>query len=302
MPAENATNFTAGQRAAMFIAHPSHELRVFGWLHQARPLTFVLTDGSGRSGLPRLGKTSELLESAGSKKGTIFGRMRDLEVYEALLRHDHKLFIDMTDELAEALAGEEIDYIAGDASEGVNVSHEACRLMIGAAAEKASRMTGRSIANYDFIVVGDPDDCPEEIISESICIELDQAMLLRKIESARLLLPMLFTDEFNVVLLGEMLEASSPLSPEEQKQHPIYKNPDVERKISGMLNGVGIEDFIRERLRPAGNREGLSGMPADPPFFETYGEKLVAEGIYREVIRYHRHLLPLGEALWDHIG
>lgn len=32
-------------RAALVVAHPGHELRVYGWLEQARPRVFVLTDG-----------------------------------------------------------------------------------------------------------------------------------------------------------------------------------------------------------------------------------------------------------------
>src|SRR5207253_5484219 len=34
-----------GGRAALVIAHPGHELRVYHWLRLARPSVFILTDG-----------------------------------------------------------------------------------------------------------------------------------------------------------------------------------------------------------------------------------------------------------------
>ena len=33
-------------RTALFVAHPGHELRIYGWLERARPQVHVLTDGS----------------------------------------------------------------------------------------------------------------------------------------------------------------------------------------------------------------------------------------------------------------
>jgi len=71
---------------ALVIAHPGHELRVHGWLEKARPLVFVLTDGSGRSGLPRLNSTRKVLLDAGAKTGPIFGRFTDAETYASIPR------------------------------------------------------------------------------------------------------------------------------------------------------------------------------------------------------------------------
>ncbi|MGE0128099.1 MAG: hypothetical protein AB7U82_08465 [Blastocatellales bacterium] len=70
-------------RAALVVAHPSHELRVHGWLETARPLVFVLTDGSGRSGKSRLDWTTQVLERAGVERGRVYGRLTDLEEYVA---------------------------------------------------------------------------------------------------------------------------------------------------------------------------------------------------------------------------
>src|SRR6267142_6198654 len=48
------------RRAALVVAHPSHELRVHGWLQMCHPWVLVLTDGSGRTGEPRLLSTRKV--------------------------------------------------------------------------------------------------------------------------------------------------------------------------------------------------------------------------------------------------
>src|SRR5579883_1534118 len=105
------------KRAALIIAHPGHELRAHGWLEAARPITCVLTDGSGGAGEPRLESTSRVLASAGATPGPVYGRLSDRAIYAALLDHDTALFTGLVEELAQALLDCEIDYVAGDARE-----------------------------------------------------------------------------------------------------------------------------------------------------------------------------------------
>src|SRR5438552_300306 len=73
-----------GCRAALVIAHPGHELRVHAWVELARPLAFVLTDGSGHTGQSRLASTSRLLERTGAAPGGIYGRLTDRALYAAI--------------------------------------------------------------------------------------------------------------------------------------------------------------------------------------------------------------------------
>lgn len=80
-------------RAALVVAHPSHELLVHGWLQLNRPQVFVLTDGSGRSGSSRLSQTTRLLEQVGAQRGSIYGRLTDLEAYAINLKHNVSYFI-----------------------------------------------------------------------------------------------------------------------------------------------------------------------------------------------------------------
>src|ERR1051326_4543446 len=80
-------------RAALMIGHPGHELRMHGWLESVRPIVFILTDGSGRTGQSRLDSTTQILARAGATPGSIYGRLTDLALYTALLEQDFDLFI-----------------------------------------------------------------------------------------------------------------------------------------------------------------------------------------------------------------
>lgn len=47
----------------------------------------------------------------------------------------------------------------------------------------------------------------------------------------------------------------------------------------------------------AGNDSGTDWTINNPPFYELYGEKLVAAGRYETVIRFQEHMLPLAQAI-----
>lgn len=110
-------------RAALVIAHPGHELRVHGWLEAARPSVCVLTDGSGRTGRPRLDSTTKVLDAAGARRGAVYGPFSDGRLYAALLEHEHSPFIRLVEGLASTFVRERVRVVAGDAEEGYNPSH-----------------------------------------------------------------------------------------------------------------------------------------------------------------------------------
>ena len=131
--------FDFRQRAALVIAHPGHELSVYGWLERVRPVVFILTDGSGQSGTSRLDRTATLISQAGTSRGGIFGRFADAAIYSAILETDFHRFYDLVDELSLELSRHEIDYVAGDASEGYNPVHDLWRLMLNTAVRACNR-------------------------------------------------------------------------------------------------------------------------------------------------------------------
>ena len=169
----------------MIIAHPGHELRVHHWLETAQPAALVLTDGSGRTQRSRLDSTTRILQRVKATTGPIYGRFTDADIYQAMITGQQQVFLALLEEMAEWLVAEQIDYIAGDALEGYNTSHEVCRFLTGAACELASRRRGRKILNFDFLLTGLPDACPPELQPDAIGLHLDAAAVERKLAAAQ---------------------------------------------------------------------------------------------------------------------
>lgn len=249
------------------ISHPGHELRVHGWMELAHPVVCVLTDGSGSSGQGRLESTTRVLECTGSRPGPIYGRMSDRDIYTAILDRDVDLFRGLADELCDALVAHEATCVVGDSVEGYNPSHDVCRLMINAAVRMADQHRqargGVPIANYDFVLVGAPDDIPEAMRHGAVRVSLDDEALARKLESAN-------------------------------------RYPELAGEVASALERFGTAPFQHEFLRPV-DLDDRFGWPADEvPFYERYGEKRVAEGVYDRVLRFKEHVVPIADALWIH--
>jgi hypothetical protein len=249
-----------GGAVVLVVAHPGHELRVHGWLEKTRPRVFVLTDGSGRSKRSRLGETTRLLDAARAERGAIYGRLTDNEAYARILDHDFSWFIALAEEVAEELMREAVSYVAGDAAEGYNPAHDVCRLVTNTAVALATRRLGRPIRNYDFTLVGAPDQCPVGQRDDAIRLRLDDAALARKMAAAR---------------------AYSALTGE----------------VDAALRELGEEAFRTECLRLVGSVPVREWHAGEAPFYERHGERRVTSGAYSRVLRFREHVLPLGEAL-----
>jgi hypothetical protein len=251
-------------RAALVIAHPGHELRVHRWLELTRPLVFVLTDGSGRAGSSRLAATSEILQRCGARPGLIYGRMADRELYQALLDGRHGLFAELAEELAEALHREAIELVAGDAVEGFNPGHDVGRLLLNAAVASLRDAGGR-IENRDFLLDGAPDGLSPRERATATRIQLDAPALGRKLAAAR-----------------------------------FY--PGLGEEVERALARFGSDAFQTEWLRQVRYGVALEGLVAEPPFYETYGERQVAAGVYPRALRYRDHVAPLAAYLRSQVA
>lgn len=167
--------------AALVIAHPGHELRLHHWLETARPLTLILTDGSGHDNRGRLDSTSVLLARAGARRGSIYGRLSDAELYRAVLAGDHGLFVSLAGEIADVLQREGIRTVVGDAVEGFNPGHDLCRLVLNAALLQLEHQDGRRIANMEFLLEGTPNGDA----AGALRLALDDAAWQRKLDAGR---------------------------------------------------------------------------------------------------------------------
>ena len=257
---ENLSSCWAEQSAALVIAHPGHELRVHHWLERAHPVTFVLTDGSGHTDSSRINSTTAVLDRAAARRGTIYGAMSDRELYRAILAGHSDVFHQLVEELAAALRGENVAYVVGDAVEGVNPGHDVCRLILNAALLRMSETGHQAPANMEFPVEGRPDDCPAEDRPNAIWLSLDEAAYQRKIAAAQ-----------------------------------AY--PELASELERVLTVHNAQAFRTECLRPVRYDLDIEHRFRHPCVYEWYGEKQVAAGIYKEVIRFREHIAPLAADL-----
>ena len=254
------------RKAALVIAHPGHELRVHGWLEIARPIVFVLTDGSGHTGHSRVSATARVLDAAGATRGRVFGRFTDAELYDLMRSGNVAPLVRVMLDLVAAFSATGVDYVVGDSVEGFNPSHDLCRFLINAAILVARKESGRAIDNFDFLLDGDPRALTKGRHSANVVVELDEEALTRKLGAA---------DRY------EELKAETQLA----------------------LARFGPRAFMTECLRIVDDpRVGLDQLEHEPPHYEQYGEQRVRHGYYSEVIRYRTNVRPLLQHLWEHAG
>jgi hypothetical protein len=229
-------------------------------MEQARPVVFVLGDGSGYTGRRHLDSTARSLEAARARRGDVFGRCTDGEVYAALLEGRTGLFLNLAEELADAFVREGVTRAIGDAAEGHNPVNDVCRALTAAAAALARARGDLPLAEHEFGVVGAPDTCPKRLRRWALWVRLDDAALGRKLAAAR-----------------------------------AYT--ELKAEVDRDLRTWGEEAFRTECLRPAVSWTAPAGVP---PAYERRGEEHAAAGDYRKVIRGYAHVAPVVVALRRH--
>jgi AcrR family transcriptional regulator len=272
--------------AALIVSHPGHELCVHGWLAAARPRTFVLTDGSGRAGKSRIDSTTKILSAAGARPGGIYGRFSDQTIYAAMLARDYDGFFTLIDELAAALRRDDVDYVVGDAIEGYNPTHDVCRLLIDAAVKVANAGCARPIANFDFSLMLRHDNHSAAADKGPLKLQLSEASYAAKLEA-----------------MNNYPELAAEVNAGLNKSALIYLRmfPEIADEIQQLVEGFGENSFRVECLRPVARREPGEELLPDKPFYERYGERMVAAGFYQDVIRHRDHILPFAEMLCRHL-
>lgn len=71
---------------------------------------------------------------------------------------------------------------------------------------------------------------------------------------------------------------------------------EMQGEVDTAIAAHTVDSFRCERFRL---REPAASLmpPHEKPFYETHGERQVAAGIYRNVVRYREHIAPLNEAV-----
>ncbi|MEZ2331791.1 hypothetical protein AB6802_18880 [Mesorhizobium sp. RCC_202] len=247
-----------GQRAALIVAHPGHELRVHHWMESTSALVLVLTDGSGHLGAGRLDRTLAVLAGAGARaSATFFGKMSDRELYQAILAGDARTLSGFADEIATILADEDIDYVAADAVEGFNPGHDVCRLLVNAALRRLRDRNGRELRNFEFPLEA---AALERGTRGEIELHLDAGAFARKLKA---------------------VDNYSELTEEADRLRAAH----------------GQASFGVERLSPVNYLLDISGCCEQPPAYERWGELRVKSGYYKTVLRFKDHVEPIARQL-----
>lgn len=249
-------------REVLFIAHPGHELRVHHWLETVRPLIYILTDGSGGSAEARLDETKRIMDHHGVESGGLFGRFEDQAIYDMIRDGQTEKVIDLAEELTEEWDRLGITRVTGDMLEGSNTAHDLSRYLISAVIERLRRKRSRTIENWDFPLENAPDRFAHSAMDDHRIVALDDAAFQRKIATAQ-------------------------------------QYDRIKAEVARAVSTYGLEAFKSEVFRRAPLPCGLEWTDAGPPLYEVYGGMMVAQGRYKEVITYRRHMQPLAQALWQ---
>jgi len=221
----------------------------------------VLTDGSGRTGTPRIDSTKNYLATLGLECGPLFGRFTDQVIYAKILQQDFDFFHALSEEICQTLISQNIDQVVADSAEGYNSVHDVCRLIVDTAVE----MSGRQIVNCEYPVIGSlkGGDAVNKNYRVSI---LREGALARKIASASAHFPELL----------EQIKQDFPALAD--RSHAKTDSP------------LGRE-YLRERSYES--EYSFAGMP----YYEKWGNEQVANGNYKQTIRYLDHMLPIAKSL-----
>lgn len=257
-PAAAGGTVLGAERPALVVAHPGHEVLVYGWLRRGCPRVFVLTDGSGREGSARIDRTSALLDRLGASPGGIYGRLRDEEVYAALLDGEIDLFLDLVQELAKDLMACGVDAVLGDMVEGINPTHDVCRLLVNAACALAGRERGAALPSWEFPEFGAPADCAR--VAGALRLRLEPHESQEKLATA---------------------VAYREIAPE----------------VAAMRGRHGDSAFREEWFAPNRDAAGHYRPPGDPPVYERWARALAGSGRIARAIEYRAHVRPVAEAL-----
>ena len=108
----------------LIVAHPGHELRLFGWINVARPLVCILTDGSGGRGASRTRYSKDVLTASGCSAGPVMGELSDRAWYDAILTRNIDPFVRAADAISAVASANAL--VVSDPVEGYNPMHDLC--------------------------------------------------------------------------------------------------------------------------------------------------------------------------------
>jgi hypothetical protein len=251
-------------KASLVVAHPGHELRLFGWIAEQKPTVHILTKGSRSGTCGRVEASASVLERLGARAGTMFGAIYDRDFYALLLSGEMRPFLQWTDKLCDSFLADSPKFIVVDAWQLYNVAHDLVHVMTRVAAAEASAQAGKTIPVFDYPVVPAALEgkVPASHVHERRNLDFDT--LQQKMATAR-----------------------------------AY--PDIGNELEELAAYEGAAALAHEILRVPPPLAQLQAEPLAKPAYENYGEERVKAGLYTDIIRWH-HVAPVVSSLIDRLA
>lgn len=239
--------------SALFVAHPGHELRLYGWVLREKPICMVLTTGS-RSGTDkeRLQASADLITAAGGKRSELFGAVLDRDLYGAVLAGNAEPFQRWKETIVEVLIRNRPKRLVIDGWQLYSVTHDLAHIIGRLAVNQASRRLGYQIDVLEYEVVPPPLAGFVQVGSRVCCVNLSEHELTKKLSA-------------------------------------IDTYPGIELELIELRQIMGDEHACTESLFLPPPFDQLIKPPHEAPRYEAYGEGRRAQGIYNDVIRW-RHV------------
>lgn len=84
----------------------------------------------------------------------------------------------------------------------------------------------------------------------------------------------------------------------DRKVRAALAYPELAVEVRASLSQMGEAAFAVESLRRVRPGREPKAPPGTPPFYETFGERRVQEGVYPDVIRWADHVRPVVNHFW----
>jgi hypothetical protein len=244
----------------LVFSHPNHEIAVLGLISRMRPHIIYLTDGGGES---RVDQTREALRDY-QPASTHYLNHSEQSLYDALLRGDSQFYRGLADQVGAIAEELDVDSVYCDAVEFYNPVHDIALPVVRAAFARHKvpifevplvYQKAGTVEEFEFQRI------PNSLSGESICMELSQDELDRKIATIKSgVYKMLFAQ------LGDSILGCLPTQ-------------------------GGREYFLKARIAlPSPTSEQMLR-------YETRGKALKHKGTVTEVITFGAHYTPIFEAL-----
>lgn len=235
-------------KGALSVAHAGHELRLHGFLEQAKPYMFILTDGSSNVAPPRMGYSQLYISN-------LFPEQKDsFMTFSLNNRNKEEKYITESQLIQEVLAGrtefcemyagemahvmieKKVDYVVCDASEDADVIHEVGAILTELAIRVVEKMSRKKIMRYEYAVTKPYN---HDLNEDCIHIVLDEPMAQRKIEEL---------SKYHISVLPEIKQ---DISVDEAVIYQLKQIPTGGLKeVQNILGSLNPDYFRNEYIRP----------------------------------------------------